>query len=356
MNQGLFEEPGCHFTVESFKALVSEEMENPNIFIMPYDTGDQDSLIRFEKVISCLRNEFTARVIEYPPNEGLLGESQEDIIFKGIAVDSKKTEKIRDIIKEALWPTESKAKKPRSLQVILAANENADPSIIESSKYGVYIPYKEKKYKDIRTHSFNHKPVFYRYRVAVDKVEQLPGSFGSFLQLVFTECPNHLFQKSNFRASARTCDEFSVKIAATHNPEHELTVLARESNSYSQFKSRHENLQKFFLLNDPCTVACEVPLWLEANELKDYERVFNTDDVLTGHVDVLRYEKDGTVGIWDYKPGAARELSASIQVWLYALMLSIRTGICFRNITCGYFDENDLFSFSPSAAEFVDII
>ncbi len=337
-------------TIKSFKTLCSE-MEKPNMFIMPYDNNNPLIIDRFEKVVSYLRKYFDVKVFESKHGECDLftySKCSENLSFKCIAVDSGKTEKIRDAIKELLWPTENDSRLSPSLHAVLSANETTTPKNFDLSEYGEFVPYKAKKYADIRTHSFNHKPVFYRYRVAVEKVTQLPANLQSFLQLLFTDCPNHLFQKSEFRASARTSEEFKVKLEMEHSHKHELIVLAKKSESLNQFKSRHENLQKYFLLNDPRTVACEVPLWLEANEIADYVAFFSTDDVLTGHVDVLRYEQDGRAGVWDYKPGAAEEVNASIQVWLYALMFSIRTGISLQNITCGYFDETSVFSFDPT--------
>ena len=80
---------------------------------------------------------------------------------------------------------------------------------------------------------------------------------------------------------------------------------------------------------------------------KDYYEVFHTKDVLTGHIDILRYERDGKLGICDYKPNAMLELNAALQISLYALMLSVRTGICLKNIVCCYFDETDIFTVDP---------
>jgi len=305
----------------------------------------------FEKVLSHLESDFDPHVFELKHDEcGSFTYSKypQKCSFKCMVIDSGKTEKIRDAIKKTLWPTDNDDYGAPTLHMVLTSSENTTLKMFDLSEYGEFVPYKAKKYADIRTHSFNHKPVFYRYRVALEKVKQIPENLQSFLQLLFYNCPNHLFQKSEFRASARTCNEFKLEVELSCNHEHELVEYAKNSESFKQFRSRHENLQKYFLLNDPSTIACEVPLWLEANELKDYITVFNTDDVLTGHVDVLRYEADGRIGIWDYKPGASQEIDGAIQVFLYALMLSVRSGIGLNKFLCGYFDETSLFSFKPS--------
>ncbi len=350
-----FEQSECKSIVESFKVLFAEKMDRPNMFIMPYDSSNERTSTRFEKVESILREDFTTTILELSPNAcGLSNCSSalDNLTFKCIAIDSGKREKIRDIIKEVLWPTHNDEKGSPTLSEVLTGSQNTVMKPFTLSAYGIFVPYRIQKFSPIRTHSFNHKPVFYRYRLAVEKVEQLPANLKSFLQLLFTDCPNHLFQKSDFRASARKCDDYKIEVQIEHIQEHELTKLAVNSRSFNEYKSRHENLQKFFLLNDPCTAACEVPVWLEAGELKDYLEIFSTTDTLTGHIDILRCETDGKIGIWDYKPGAAIEINASIQLFLYALMLSIRTGIGLKNFTCGYFDEKDAFLFDPGAVTF----
>jgi hypothetical protein len=102
------------------------------------------------------------------------------------------------------------------------------------------------------------------------------------------------------------------------------------------------------LEKDPYTVASEIPVWIESREFKDYLDIFKTKDALTGHIDILRYEKDEKVGVWDYKPKAYDEKFAAMQVFLYAFMLSVRTGIALKNFVCGYFDEVDALYFNPS--------
>jgi len=320
--------------IESFRVLLKGTMGKPNLFIMPYDSDGHITCSNIEKVLSSLKKDFSVDVFELSP-------------FRCIVIDSGRPEKIRDIIKEALWPIYSSGSDSPNLNLVLSASEDIDRKFFTLSEYGLFVPYKTQKYENIRMHSFSHKPVFYRYRLALDKIQHLPAKLESYLQLLFTDCPNHLFKKSEFRASARTCDDFKAEVSIEHRIKHDVIQLAEESKSFNQFKTKHENLQKYFLLNDTCTVACEVPLWLEAGELKDYVEFFHTSDVLTGHIDILRYEKDGKIGIWDYKPKAIIEIDASLQVSLYALMLSLRTGICLKNFICGYFDETDAFLVDP---------
>lgn len=340
--------------IESFKALCEEKMNKPNMFIMPYDSNNHITHTYIEKVLSLLKKDFKIDIFELSLRECNLSNSirfPSSLSFKCITIDSGRPEKIRDILKEVLWPTNNDVCELPTIHDLLSGSEGISSEPFKLSEYGIFVPYITKKFGDIHTHSFSHKPVFYRYRVAVEKTKQLPAKLELYLQLLFTDCPNHLFQKSEFRASARTCDDCKIEVQIVRSQEHELIKLAKKSLSINQFKSRHENLQKFFLLNDPCTVACEVPTWLESSELKDYLEVFRTEDTLTGHIDILRYENDGEIGIWDYKPGASEETDGATQVFLYALMLSVRTGASLKNIVCGCFDESDVLFFRPSEAQ-----
>ncbi|MDG5813932.1 PD-(D/E)XK nuclease family protein [Chitinispirillales bacterium ANBcel5] len=217
-------------------------------------------------------------------------------------------------------------------------------------KHGLFVPSIDRKFKDVRTHSFKHQ-WFYRYRVHYPRLESINGSLSKFLTSSFENCPNHVFQKSRFRCSK--CNTF-LDLKLNHYTEHEIIDLAKQSRIQTSLKERHENLQKFFLENDRHTISVEVPLWAESNEFSDYTKCFGTCDAMTGHVDLLRYiplgDRNFKVQIWDYKPGAYKEKYAMTQVFLYAFMLSLRTGISFRNIECGYFDEVDAFTFMPEQA------
>ncbi len=215
-------------------------------------------------------------------------------------------------------------------------------------EYGIFVPCRMRKFTEIRTHSFEHRPAFYRYRVALARMTALPAPLVDYLHALFTNCPNHLFRRTVFRASGAGRNRLDIEIPLTRIKHHDIAARAGQSRGFRPVKSGHENLQKFFLEHDPNTIACEVPVWVESWEFADYARVLKTHATLTGHIDVLRYEDDGRVGVWDYKPRAAAERDADIQVFLYALMLSLRSGLPLTAFLCGYFDEKDAYVFRPS--------
>jgi hypothetical protein len=102
------------------------------------------------------------------------------------------------------------------------------------------------------------------------------------------------------------------------------------------------------LANDPQSVACEIPTWVEPREIDQFTTLFGARGPLTGHIDLLRMDQTGRIGVWDYKPGADSERTAHLQIMTYALALSIRTGIPLNRFTCGYFDETCAFVFDPA--------
>lgn len=323
-------------------------MAKPNLFVMSHDPGDDEGRQTFERVRDCLCDEFEVTLLDVDPaaygSSGGTEEAQR-IPLKCVAVDSGKTEEIRDRIKEALWPAGRSEQSPMRVRDILTAGEDREVRPCRLSDYGAFVPHRTKKHKELRTHSFRHKQM-YRYRLAVTKAERLPESLRAYLELVFTDCPNHLFRGSRFRVS-HIGYENRISVELAHEQHHPLTKLTRDSESYQEYRSRHENVQKFLLENDPCTVASEIPVWIEPRDLADYADALGRERPLTGHIDLLRHEEDGKIGVWDYKPGAPWR-SARTQVFFYAFILAVRTGIKLGDFVCGYFDENDLFRFDPT--------
>ncbi len=132
-----------------------------------------------------------------------------------------------------------------------------------------------------------------------------------------------------------------MKAPIEHSTSHIISSFAESALKTGKFRSGHENVEKYLLETDPETIASEVPVWYKQPQSSRLD----IDGVLTGHIDILRYEKNGMIGIWDYKPRAKYEKKAYMQVYLYALMMSQRTGIPLGNFLCGYFDSTDAYFF-----------
>ncbi len=343
--------------LDCFKKNILNSMKKPNIFIMPYDISNNTSVTKFREISNRLSDIFNTIIYELTPKDCAISKYDRlfpTITFKCIAIDSGKSEAIRDIIKNVLWPKRDSKNASKSINEILTRLGSSAGNAFKLSRHGIFYSFKLNKNKDkgIRTHSFERNNHFIRYRVSLDKLSLSPRNLQTYLELQFTDCPNHLFIDSDFSASKVQAD-FDVQV--THSDNHELISFARDSRDFNEVKSRHENLEKYFLNHDYQSIACEVPVWIESGEFKDYFEVFKTTQNLTGHIDLLRYKANGKIEIWDYKPGAFKDKKAKSQVFLYAFMLATRSGISLNNILCGYFDEIDAFYFEPSEIKSFEI-
>lgn len=318
-------------------------MAHANLFLVPKTVSTIDA-----RLCEHLRREFriSAEKVLLPPTDGNGGEVE----YLCLAIDSSQPERVRDAIKECLWRENPTATTPSTFNDLLQCRHEKVNREFRLEEYGLFLPARTRKFAAIRTHSFQHQPGFYRYRVALARVDGLPEPMADFLHALFTNCPNHLFRETVFRASGAGRRGLGLEIPLTRVKEHDIITLAGRSRGFSDVSSQHENLQKYFLEHDPTTVACEVPVWTESWEFADYVQVLGTGAPLTGHIDVLRHEADGRLGVWDYKPRAVAERHAHLQVFLYALMLALRTGLPLAAFHGGYFDEKDAYVFSPTEA------
>jgi hypothetical protein len=334
--------------VAAVKGRVPGGMRSPNLFLVPRDGPGPDATALGALLRACLDREFPTSVLHIAPADG----SGSGAGYLCLAVDSSRPERVRDAIKECLWEMRPGSSTPATFDDLLRGRHEKTSRDFRLEEYGIFIPCRTRRFAEVRTHSFQHEPGFYRYRLALARMAGLPEPMADYLNALFTNCPNHLFRGTVFRASRACRSRLGLEIPLTCASGHGISTLASRSCGFRGVRSRHENLQKFFLAHDPHTVACEVPVWMEAWEFEDYGRVLGTAAPLTGHIDVLRHEDDGRLGVWDYKPQAATERNAHLQVFLYALMLSLRTGLPLPAFACGYFDEGDVFIFSPSQVKF----
>jgi ATP-dependent exoDNAse (exonuclease V) beta subunit len=118
---------------------------------------------------------------------------------------------------------------------------------------------------------------------------------------------------------------------------------------------RHETLQHFMLANDSVTVAIEIPMWLDEEEIASLERehgieiaprVGDAERAITGHIDFLQV-RNGAVHILDYEPDA-RTNRPIAQLAIYALALTRRVpGLKLFDIKCAWFNEQEYCEFFP---------
>ena len=174
-----------------------------------------------------------------------------------------------------------------------------------------------------------------------------------FLELVLSECPHQIFREKQERASEKK-EEFNLN---------EVKIVSKKSSAskFANFviqavlnnKERHEVLEEFMFYNDSVTVAVEVPVLLDADDISHYkfelgfQIPFSINDgkYITGHIDLIQI-RNGSIYIMDYKPSAKKEKPIE-QLTIYALALSRLTGIRLYHFKCVWFDSKDYFEFFP---------
>jgi len=100
---------------------------------------------------------------------------------------------------------------------------------------------------------------------------------------------------------------------------------------------RHRFVERFMIINDTATIACEVPVWYWDKKI---------DAGITGHIDMIQV-RNNLVYIVDYKPNASKDKNAANQLYHYASALSYRAKIPLDNIRCAWFDEDSYYEYAP---------
>jgi len=174
-----------------------------------------------------------------------------------------------------------------------------------------------------------------------------------FLELVSSECSHQIFREKQERASEKKndFDLNQVKIIPKRSSASKFAnfIIQAVNNN----KERHEVLEEFMLFNDSVTIAIEVPVLLDFDDLNHYKYQLGFDipfsikeeEYLTGHIDLIQI-RNGSIYILDFKPSAKKEKPIA-QLTLYALALSRLTGIRLYHFKCAWFDSKDYFEFFP---------
>ncbi|NCS71635.1 MAG: PD-(D/E)XK nuclease family protein [Candidatus Aenigmarchaeota archaeon] len=173
------------------------------------------------------------------------------------------------------------------------------------------------------------------------------------MELVSSECPHQIFREKQERASEKKekFDLTQVKIISKKSLASKFAnfVIQAVNNN----KLRHEVLEEFMFFNDSVTVAVEIPILLDSEDVNHYKFELGFDipfsieegKYLTGHIDLIQV-RNGSIYIMDFKPSAKKEKPIE-QLTLYALALSRLTGIRLYHFKCAWFDSQDYFEFFP---------
>lgn len=199
-----------------------------------------------------------------------------------------------------------------------------------------------------------------------------------FLDNVSSVTPHQYFQEGERMSEIRSkFDKADMIVKSKFNYANRLADFVLQA--VKDNKQRHEQLQRFFIANDSCTVATEVPVYIRKEDVEhfendlrfkiterpsaDVERHIGSSSslgpvllkgskkpipfpkLLTGHIDIVQI-RNGQIHLMDYKPDAAKEKPIEQLTW-YALAMCRLTGLRLYDFTCAWFDDKDFFQFYP---------
>ena len=231
----------------------------------------------------------------------------------------------------------------------------------------------------VKERTLEHQQV-YQYKVHLAKlalmVDAVPQDVAAkvkrYLLSVFESFPDVLFQNertasldqqaadehaplapvAGIRSSKSRFETLPLSRIEKQNLANDLAalglLLARKN------KDRHPSVQDFMLANGSCTIACEVPVYLTAEEIGYYKSkgffvtLPESPKPITGHIDVVQ-ARNGFIHLLDYKP-KARRIQPVEQLVVYALAFASRTRLPVKVLKCAWFDEKDYFEFFPLQA------
>lgn len=315
---------------ETFRQAFADELKSASLFLRLLDVSDAEAMRRGDQTRSQIISRLGADTQRIPLSKlGWPASLSETVVVERFAIRNRPADLVKAEIRNIFAAqADGGVKKSRRGRV---------------AQHGLFLP----RTGSITCHSFAHgEGHYYRYRLATFKLDPLPEGLRSFLLTLPAKCPDRYFS-SGPRASNLN---LRLKIEEECSTTHPMVRLAQEGLSVRKLKSAHEDIEKHLLECDQSTIACEVPLWFEPQEFQQLALLKGSEGTLTGHIDVLRCEQDGKIAIWDYKPSAEDETKAHVQVFLYALMLSKRTGMPLEQFRCGYFDSKIAVLFQPAEA------
>jgi len=192
------------------------------------------------------------------------------------------------------------------------------------------------------------------------------ASLADFLEGISRRCPHELFKREEGARASKLPRDFLdlARLVVTEKRNTATDAAALIIPSVATNRDRHSRLQRFMLANDSVTVAVEVPIWLDEEDIRALEDKYRVAILpreplnpkhpdaghkprqITGHIDFLQV-RNGAIHILDYKPDA-RTNKPIAQLAIYALALTrLVPGLRLFDIKCAWFNENHYNEFLP---------
>jgi transposase-like protein len=192
------------------------------------------------------------------------------------------------------------------------------------------------------------------------------AALADFLERVPATCPHDLFTHDSGARGSQLDSAFidlaHLRVTRKQNAATDMASLIIPAVGNN--KLRLETLQNFMLTNDSATLAIEVPVWLDEEDITALEMQHGIELIpripdpstnrelprsFTGHIDFIQV-RNGAVHLLDYKPDA-RTNKPMVQLTTYALALTrLVPGLKLFDIKCSWFNEHELNEFFPRTA------
>jgi hypothetical protein len=191
--------------------------------------------------------------------------------------------------------------------------------------------------KSFEHENLDYEFMYHSYKLDSTVREQFPGLY-RYIKNFEKGCPDVFFEVG--KRCSKPSFKIHIKARKTNNLACKIADFAVKAASKNW--DRHKTVERFMLINDKATIACEIPVWYWDTKV---------DNGVTGHIDMIQV-RNNTIYILDYKPDASKDKKAKDQLYHYALALSFRTKLSLENIRCAWFDKKFYYEYSPAKVDF----
>lgn len=178
--------------------------------------------------------------------------------------------------------------------------------------------------------------MYHKYKLDALAREHFPG-LARYIAGFERGCPDVFFEVGERCSSPM----FEVQVETRGQANLACRMAAFAIKAANKNLERHKLVERFMLINDTATIACEVPVWYWDKKV---------DAGITGHIDMIQV-RNNLVYLVDYKPNASKDKKAVNQLYHYASALSYRAKVPLDKIRCAWFDEESYHEYAPLSAK-----
>ncbi len=296
--------------MERVKSLIKEKAPGTTAGVMAYDETDSVSVDKYLLILAALQG-VTFSIFDFHTGE-FPSLAKLDFLptasVRVLAIPSDKVQACRASLIAALWPRRDAKSATKSFCDVVKRSRSVSANSFKLSN-----------------HILLSIPV--ENQGLSQNASNIPKSLRNFLDRTKEDLPQHLFTSENL--SVANVD---------------LDVVAKTTKELDDPSASTRN-------SDLSVLAVDLPVWLESEELKDYQDTFGSTETLTSKIDILRLESDGSIGVWINSTGKFDHKDLIKMVFLQVVMLAARTGLKLSIFKCGIITETETFGYNPHLAQ-----